>query len=464
MSSQKISKMSYTPNPDMPVSTISGDIEKHWRPSDTTSEAATSSSSTISTSTSESSDDEISLPSITRKKGLSFIMTLLNFLKGMIGPGCLSLPVAFKQSGLWCGFSLVFIFGFLNNYCMLQLVHCSQYLSRKKGDAHLDYGNVAYEACENSFKWLRPYKHIVRIIVNTTIIALQVGICSVFYVFVGVHTRIGYCSAVGNVLMIISLGFIFQYLIRAEHVMSELPWISDFNGILTACGSILYSFEGQAMVLPMENKLKNPKNMIGPFGVLSTGMSLVSVVYAACGFFGYITYGNNVEGSITLNLPNSVQFNIVKIFLTLVVSFGFMIQQYVIVEMTWPTLHKNVLTKKIPKAPKLPFELFYRAFLVITAMSIAIAIPNLEQIIPLVGVSCGMMLAFVFPALIDTITFLPPLLRKHARCESEHEKRKAKISIYYRILQNSVLVIVGCFGCIAGLQSTIRDLIQSNTH
>ena len=56
----------------------------------------------------------------------------------------------------------------------------------------------------------------------------------------------------------------------------------------------------------MENKLKRPENMVGPFGVLSTGMGLVSVVYASCGFFGYITYGNKVEGSITLNLPNSV--------------------------------------------------------------------------------------------------------------------------------------------------------------
>uniref|UniRef100_A0AC34FVM6 Amino acid transporter transmembrane domain-containing protein n=1 Tax=Panagrolaimus sp. ES5 TaxID=591445 RepID=A0AC34FVM6_9BILA len=267
--------------------------------------------------------------------------------------------------------------------------------------------------------------------------------------FIRTLKGIGYCSAVGNVLMIISLGFIFQYLIRAEHVMNELPWISDFNGILTACGSILYSFEGQAMVLPMENKLKNPKNMIGPLGVLSTGMSLVSVVYAACGFFGYITYGNSVE---------------VKIFLTLVVSFGFMIQQYVIVEMTWPSLRQNILNTKLPKAPKLPFELLYRAILVIIAMAIAIAIPNLEQIIPLVGVSCGMMLAFVFPALIDTITFLPPLLRKHARASSQQEKTKAKLSIYYRIIQNSILVVIGCFGCIAGLQSSIRDLIQSNTH
>jgi proton-coupled amino acid transporter len=263
--------------------------------------------------------------------------------------------------------------------------------------------------------------------------------------------------------MIVSLGFIFQYLIRADHVMGELPAMTDFNGILTACGSILYSFEGQAMVLPMENKLKNPKNMIGPFGVLSTGMGLVSVVYASSGFFGYITYGTKVEGSITLNLPNSVQFNIVKIFLTLVVAFGFMIQQYVIVEMTWPTIRQSIFNEKFSKVPKLPFELLFRAFLVCVAMAIAIAIPNLEQIIPLVGVSCGMMLAFVFPAIIDTITFLPPLLRNHARAAPENQT-KAKAAIYYRIIQNFILVVIGCFGCIAGLQSSITELIHSDTH
>lgn len=30
--------------------------------------------------------------------------TLVNFLKGMIGPGCLSLPLAFRQAGLWVSF------------------------------------------------------------------------------------------------------------------------------------------------------------------------------------------------------------------------------------------------------------------------------------------------------------------------------------------------------------------------
>ena len=87
--------------------------------------------------------------------------------------------------------------------------------------------------------------------------------------------------------------------------MAELPWITNFNGVMTASGSILYAFEGQAILLPMENKLKYPEDMLGFCGVLSTGMSLITVIFAACGFFGYITYGNDVKGSITLNLPNT---------------------------------------------------------------------------------------------------------------------------------------------------------------
>ena len=64
------------------------------------------------------------------------------------------------------------------------------------------------------------------------------------------------------------------------------------------------TFAGQAMVLPMgklrffcfldiskiccclENKMKTPARMLGPFGVLGSGMSLVTIVYALCGFVG----------------------------------------------------------------------------------------------------------------------------------------------------------------------------------
>jgi hypothetical protein len=56
-----------------------------------------------------------------------------------------------------------------------------------------------------------------------------------------------------------------------------------------ACGSVLYSFEGQALVLPLENGLKHPKKMSTSFGVLSQGMGIVTIVYAGCGFLGYVS-------------------------------------------------------------------------------------------------------------------------------------------------------------------------------
>lgn len=82
---------------------------------------------------------------------------------------------------------------------------------------------------------------------------------------------------------------------------------------MSAAGSILYAFEGQSIVLVMENKLKHPEDMIGEVGVLSTGMNLVIIIYAACGFFGFAKYGSDVKGSITLDLPKSVQ--VFKIYL-----------------------------------------------------------------------------------------------------------------------------------------------------
>ncbi|VDN39141.1 unnamed protein product [Cylicostephanus goldi] len=67
----------------------------------------------------------------------------------------------------------------------------------------------------------------------------------------------------------------------------------------------MYALEGMGTVLPLENKMKHPKEMTGYTGVLSIGVSLVTIIYAACGFYGYITFGNAVQGSITLNLSNT---------------------------------------------------------------------------------------------------------------------------------------------------------------
>lgn len=53
----------------------------------------------------------------------------------------------------------------------------------------------------------------------------------------------------------------------------------------------------------MENSMKNPQHFLGCPGILNITMSIVVALYAILGVFGYLTYGEKVLGSITLNLP-----------------------------------------------------------------------------------------------------------------------------------------------------------------
>ncbi|VDL76355.1 unnamed protein product [Nippostrongylus brasiliensis] len=276
------------------------------------------------------------------KRVMTAHMALINFLKGLIGPGCMSLPMAFRQSGLWTGFALVFFIGVLTCLCMLKIVRCSQVLtSRNPKIKTLNYAEMAQESFRQSFPCLRHYENIARRFVNLCIASLIIGICSVHYVFTVDHIMeivnhiwpevhisklsylvmliipflilsfvrnlvlMSYVSMAGNVFMLFSTVIIFYHLFSSEHVTDKVPWFTNLHGLILTTPAIIYAFGGQVLILPLENKMKHPSEMLGLTGVLSTGMALVTILYAGCGFFGYITYGNDVKASITLNMDDS---------------------------------------------------------------------------------------------------------------------------------------------------------------
>ena len=140
-----------------------------------------------------------------------------------------------------------------------------------------------------------------------------------------------------------------QHLILAEphHSVWELPWVTDFSGVATACGTLLYLFEGQTIVLPLENKLRDPQRMIGRRGVLSLGMALVTAIYLVVGLAAYLTYGADLKGSVTLNLPHRPLFALMNLMIVLVPFFGFVLQLYVVVDAVWPAIAKRLRSSKL---------------------------------------------------------------------------------------------------------------------
>ncbi|KAK6038858.1 transmembrane amino acid transporter protein [Cooperia oncophora] len=278
---------------------------------------------------------------------------------------------------------------------MVKIVKSAQYLCKRNKCGPLDYGQMAEEAFASSYKPLVRFRYVARWFVNCCLIFLQVGICSVYYIFVVDHAK---------------------------------------------------------EVLPLENKMKHPKDMDGFNGVLSTGVSLVTLIYAACGFYGYITYGDQVQGSVTLNLSDTPLNFAVKCMLLCVVYSSFLIQQYPIVEMLWPMAKRPLRARNTRRAYIIALEYLFRFSIVFVALGLAWLIPNLDQIIPLVGVTAGMLLALVLPAILEIVVFIE---------EWRANFTTLKLSIHIGL--DCFYALLGLFFVITGLQANIKNLMSGES-
>ncbi|VDM80393.1 unnamed protein product [Strongylus vulgaris] len=122
--------------------------------------------------------------------------------------------------------------------------------------------------------------------------------------------------------------------------------------------------------------MKHPHEMKGPTGVLSVGISLVTIIYAACGFYGYITYGDNVAASITLNLSNSpVDFS-VKVMLMLVVFVSYLLQEFPVVEMLFPYIKRPLRARSVKRAYIIGIEYAFRFIFVLITRELLLYLRN----------------------------------------------------------------------------------------
>lgn len=361
--------------------------------------------------------------------------TLTHLLKASLGTGILSMPVAFKSSGLALGIVFTILVAFVCTHCAYVLVKCAHVLYHRTKRTQMSFGDVAEVAFASGPKWGRKFSKFSRYLIEISLFLTYFGTCSVYAVIVAKnfeqviehHTGENYnerymiavllvplillswvpdlkylapVSMVANVFMGTGLGITFYYLVRNLQPLNEIPLLAPISGFANFFSITIFAMEAIGVVMPLENSMKTPQHFTGICGVLNRGMSGVSMIYILLGFLGYCAYPDDTADSITLNLPvHEIPAQAVKILVGAAVFCTFGLQFYVCLDIGW-----NTIKDKCQKRPLLA-NYIMRTVLVTGSVLLAVAVPTIAPFIGLLGAFCFSILGLLIPVFIETVTY-----------------------------------------------------------
>lgn len=324
--------------------------------------------------------------------------TMMHILKANIGTGVLAMPNAFKNVGLWSSFILVPIIGAICIHCMNILISSRNKLCDRFNYESLDYDQVASLGLACGPKWARRLAKRAHIVVTIFLIFTQVGFCCVYTLFVVENLQLAILnlfqveystttylfivfpiigltsctsnlkhlariSTLANMLQCAGLTLIFIDLLKfhtyastetIEQKIQVNKWASPdiWAGLPLYFATAVYAFEGIGVVLPLIKEMQYPARMSGANGVLNTSMTFVALLYMGIGFFGYAKYGQWVQGSITLNLPDSTLNDVVRLIFALAIGLSYSLQFYVPWTIIWPHIDETLFYSYRPRVAR----------------------------------------------------------------------------------------------------------------
>lgn len=402
--------------------------------------------------------------------------TLAHLLKGSLGSGILSMPLAFSHAGLTTGLVSTILIGIICTYCVHILVKSAHILYKRNRVPSLGFAELAHAAFLAGPKSFHPWAQFAKAMINFFLVVDLLGCCCVYIGFVAknlkqvidfyVHTDIDQriymaCllpiliavnmirnlkylspfSMLANILIGTGMGITFYYVCQDLPAYSDRPQVVEIGQLPMFFGTAIFALEGIGVVMPLENNMKTPSHFIGCPGVLNTGMAFVVVLYSVTGFLGFLKYGSKTEPSITLNLPNEPLAQSVKVMIALAIFFTYSLQFYVPMEIIW----KNVKSK-FTSRPNLS-EYSIRISLIILTVVLAIVVPNLGGFISLVGAVCLSMLGMIFPAIIESVTMY---------------EEPGFGRFRWRLWKNIFLIIFGLIGFLTGSYVSIIEIMEGS--
>jgi len=415
---------------------------------------------------------------------ISNFETIIHILKGNIGIGVLTLPRAIRNAGLLGGVIGLSGIAAVCIYCMTLLVAAAHKALKKperRSVQFLDYADTAHAALKDASPgWARFAPHI-RKLLNIFLCASQITSNAVYTLFIAQNIKpliVHYCgpsmdvldyryyilmilpfqlalclvknlrylspfSILANIIQSIGLGIVFYYIFGqgALKPSDSLPWFAPADRLPLFFGTAIFAIEGISIVLPIENQMRCPKDMLGYNGVLNTSMTLVSALYIAMGFYGYLRFGEDIDASITLNLPASdIAAQLTLALFSIAIFFSYALQFYVVMEIMGP----NLLQPNVPERWYNASDFALRIVLNIFTFGLAATVPWLDLFVALLGAVKMSTLSIMAPAIIDTASNWDNLGKFN-----------------WVGVKNFLIFLFGLFGCIIGTVIALQNIIEN---
>uniref|UniRef100_A0A1B6BZR9 Amino acid transporter transmembrane domain-containing protein n=1 Tax=Clastoptera arizonana TaxID=38151 RepID=A0A1B6BZR9_9HEMI len=404
----------------------------------------------------------------------SNIGAFLHIVKSSLGSGFLAMPYAFHNAGLLAGLIGTSLVAMLCAHCTHILVKSSQELCYILNKPKLSYS----ETVEAAFRIragtkYSKYTRIARHTMNFFMFFTYYGVNTVYVILIANsfkqvlenHTDIDlnirwYCvalvivllpvgivrhmkflvpfSAIANTLLMISFIIIMYYIIIDLPPITSRPMVVEIGKWPLFFSTALFGMEGIGTVMPIENSMKKPNSFLGCPGVLNFGMSVIGGTFIVIGFFGYLRFGEAVEGSISLNLSTNVLSEVIKIFVALSILFTYGLQLTASMEVVWEYVQSNFADEQKNKG-----YYIVRTLMILGTVVIAVLVPNLSPVLSLVGAFGFSGLGILFPSVVETIVFW--------ECGYK--------PFQFGFLKNIFLLLIWIVATITGTYSSIEEII-----
>ncbi|KAG5684507.1 hypothetical protein PVAND_013736 [Polypedilum vanderplanki] len=410
----------------------------------------------------------------------TYLETLMHLFKGNVGPGCLAMADAVKNGGLILAPILTLFLGIVCVHVQHILLQCSKEMQIKYDLAESpDYAEtveLVFASSDN--QKCTKYAKTMKAICNAFICITQLGFCCIYFLFIGTNLKqvldfyglripfgllvaiilipiwlsslirnlkyLAPCSGIANVCMITGLVISYYYSLQDLPPITERNFMPhDIRTLPLFFGTVIFAFEGIALVLPLQNAMKKPQNFSKCFGVLNVGMVIVSGIFVSFGTIGYLKYGEDTKASLTLNLPtDEILAQSVKLAIALGVLLGYAIQFFVAMQIMFPNIRQNF---KFSDRNPIISELIFRTLMVLITFTIAVLIPELDLLLSLIGSVCSTVLALVLPPLMELIIT--------SSCENNNRSK-------FVIIKNFIILLISLLGFLTGGFEALSAILQ----